>query len=130
MLSRKCFGILLSLLLLVSQSGMALHVHYCGGEVASVKPVFKVSDEDGCGGSSAKKKPCCKDKVVKADKKTDTVIKTFSIGFDAFAVPEASVFIPMPMLSAVASVKNQNFGSVSTNGPPLYLLYSQYIFYA
>ena len=51
---KKHISFLLAIFLLISNTGFALGVHYCGGDVASVKPVFwKTSEtlnkeEKGC----------------------------------------------------------------------------------
>ena len=81
---RKHIGFLLAIFLLVSNTGFAIDVHYCGGNVASVKPIFwKTSEtlgkeEKGCcppkvSTSVNKKDSCCKNKVVHFQKKLGKV---------------------------------------------------------
>ncbi|NMH27561.1 HYC_CC_PP family protein [Flavobacterium silvaticum] len=131
MLAKKCIGIWLTVLLLASQSGFAFHVHYCGGEVASVKPIFNTSDTKGCCGKMDKAPSgCCKDKIVKADKGHDSIVKTFSVSFEAIVFPSEipSVNYKKPIVHSRPELPLSS--GFHANGPPLYCLYSQYTFYA
>ena len=67
---KKCTGIFLAFLLLVSNIGFAFDVHYCGGKIASVSLSTTVSPEKKCCGDKEKKSSCCKDKVFKFEKKS------------------------------------------------------------
>jgi hypothetical protein len=51
---KKCTGLLLAFLLLVSNIGFAFDVHYCGGEIASVSlnTTATASPEKKCCGDS------------------------------------------------------------------------------
>lgn len=53
---KKCTGLFLAFLLLVSNIGFAFDVHYCGGEIASVSLNTSVtaSTEKKCCGASEK----------------------------------------------------------------------------
>lgn len=131
MLNKKCIGFILAFFLLISQSGMAITVHYCGGEVESVKTTFPISEKKGCCGKPEKKPAhCCKDEVVKADKETISIVKTISLSFECcsfsdfdFSPKNQSVFVPVKVQEIYAQAN-------PINGPPLYLLFSQYIYYA
>mgnify|MGYP006152496161 FL=1 len=69
---KKCTGLFLAFLLLVSNIGFAFDVHYCGGEIASVSlNTTAAAPEKNCCGTSEKKSSCCKDKVVHFEKKSD-----------------------------------------------------------
>jgi hypothetical protein len=127
----KHIAILLSVLLLVSNVGLAFNVHYCGGKMASVSLVSQKSNADkDCCGKSEKKSSCCKDKKIKLEKKTDnSVLKTFSfqleIPFTVYA------WQPISALDFTHFESNQFTAFYcDSNAPPLYRLYSQYIFYA
>lgn len=129
---KKCTGLFLAFLLLVSNIGFAFDVHYCGGKIASVSLNTTVSaaPEKKCCGASEKKSSCCKDKVVHFEKKSDNA--TFKIFF--FQVPFPAViqdFQPITFL-AVPNFKSHQIISYysDANAPPLYQLYRQYIFYA
>jgi len=60
---KKHISILLSFFLLVSNVGFAVDVHYCGGEVASIKPVYWENLE----ASKTVEKSCCASKVEKKE---------------------------------------------------------------
>jgi hypothetical protein len=127
---KKCTGVFLAFLLLVSNIGFAFDVHYCGGKIASVSLSTTVSPEKKCCGSKEKKSSCCKDKVVKFEKKSDDA--TFKVFFFQIAFPAViHEFKPLAFLS-VPNFKSKEIISyyADANAPPLYQLYHQYIFYA
>ncbi|HEX8268937.1 MAG TPA: hypothetical protein VF581_03515 [Flavobacterium sp.] len=130
----------LALLLLVSNLGLAFNVHYCGDEIASASFVYNTSEicakpvepaEKACCAEAAKDhKSCCKDETVKLQDESDTiVIKTMALDI---VVPA----MPIEWKPVVAILQDQPvFKSLFTyycdaHSPPLFKLYSQYIFYA
>jgi hypothetical protein len=130
---KKCTSLFLAFLLLVSNVGLAFNVHYCGEEIDSVSlrtNVSKSTEKGCCKKLVTKKDSCCKDKVVNFQKKSDNAtIKAFS--FD----PDFSFLIQEWQTIVFSS--NKNFRSTKSvvyfceaNAPPLFKLYSQYIFYA
>lgn len=139
MIIRKFIGFLLSLLLLVSNTGMAVNVHYCGGQIAQVKSGYFL--HSGCGmempaqnpEGKAPVKKCCDEKSV--DLKTASVLLSAPyIAFDSgvFIRPSA---LEIPGFSRVlrcvpAQVSLNYSGKAEANGPPLYQLFSSFIFYA
>lgn len=129
---KKCTGLFLAFLLLVSNIGFAFDVHYCGGEIASVslKTATSASPEKKCCGSSEKKSSCCKDKVVHFEKKSDNA--TFKIFFFQLAFPLVNEeYQPIAFLSIPNFKSNQVISYYSdANAPPLFKLYHQYIFYS
>ncbi|MBB4800411.1 hypothetical protein HNP37_000450 [Flavobacterium nitrogenifigens] len=129
---KKCTGLFLAFLLLVSNIGFALDVHYCGGKIASIslnttsKPVI----EKKCCGSKEKKNSCCKDKHVQIEKKSENAtLKFFFFQFDFPAVIQE--YKPL-VFAAVSSFKTRQTLSyyADANAPPLFKLYHQYIFYS
>ncbi|WP_163397912.1 HYC_CC_PP family protein [Flavobacterium fluviatile] len=127
---KKCTGVFLAFLLLISSIGFAFDVHYCGGKIASVSLSSSVSPEKKCCGIKEKKSSCCKDKVVKFEKKSDDA--TFKVFFFQIAFPAlVQEFKPLAFLS-VPNFKSKEVISYysDANAPPLYQLYHQYIFYA
>ncbi|WP_166922860.1 HYC_CC_PP family protein [Flavobacterium poyangense] len=132
MIIKKCTGLFLAFLLLVSNIGFAFDVHYCGGKIASVSlnTATSVAPEKNCCGISEKKASCCKDKVVHFEKKSDDA--TFKMFFFQFAFPAAiEEFKPIAFLSVSGSKKNQITSYYAdANAPPLFKLYNQYIFYS
>jgi hypothetical protein len=129
---KKCTGLFLAFLLLVSNIGFAFDVHYCGGEIASVSLNTSVSasPEKSCCGSSEKKSSCCKDKVVHIEKKSDSA--TFKIFFFQIAFPPViQEYKPIAFLSVPNFKSNQIISYYSdANAPPLFKLYNQYILYS
>jgi hypothetical protein len=127
----KHIAVLLSMLLLASNIGLAFNVHYCGGKIASVSLVSPKNDfQKGCCEKAEKKSSCCKDKKVKLEKKTDnSVVKTFSFQLE---MPFASYdWRPIGAVEPIVFKNNQGAAFYcDTHAPPLYKLYSQYIFYA
>lgn len=136
----KITAIVVALLVLVSNSGVAMTVHYCGGKIASVSSGF--SDKETCSGPKAvvekgccaktaetNHKKCCSDKKLNLKGKAlDVIVKASEKGFIPFVLP---VFEPVNF-TYVASVKAQQLPSYycDANAPPLFKLYHQYIFYA
>lgn len=134
---KKHISILLSFFLLVSNVGFAIDVHYCGGEIASVKPVLwkpveiqKTVETSCCASKIEKKDSCCKDKVVNIQKKSEnTVVKSFSFQTNfTFLFEEWTPIV----FHNISNFKNSEITSYycDANAPPLFQLYHQYIFYA
>lgn len=133
MVLKKHISIFLTFFLLASNLGLAFNVHYCDGEIASVTLSTAPSSAekvDECCGIVEKDSQCCNDKVIKAELKADQIIvKTLS--FDASFIPVTDCWKPQFF------AQNTNFKQRDTftyycdaHAPPLYLLYSQYTFYA
>ncbi len=140
---KKCTSLFLAILLLVSNIGLAFNVHYCYGKIAAVSSVFNT--EEVCSSMEEEKetklccakkiaenhKKCCQDKVVNLqDKPDDGVIKTFSFHFEMpFAIQTwKAVFFNEV---AIQQKKNTTISYYcEAHSPPLFKLYSQYIFYA
>lgn len=131
MIFKKHISILVTFFLLVSNLGLAFNVHYCDDKIASVSintiPDAKEAGDECCG-IAEKESSCCKDKIIKSEVRSDQVIVNLVLlDFIAFADYQT------PQLFTV----NNNFQQRSkatyycnANAPPLYLLYSQYTFYA
>lgn len=136
---KKHIALLLAFFLLVSNSGLALNVHYCGNTIAAVSTVFSkeevcevpvVEEQSCCSKVETNHKKCCSDKEINLDDDTEKiVIKSFSLDLD-------SVFIfnewqPTQFVEVVSHSDTQQLEYYcDANAPPLYQLYSQYIFYA
>jgi hypothetical protein len=138
---KKHISFILALFLLVSNTGFAIDVHYCGGEIASVTPVYWKAtasidkEEESCCPPSTKniqnkKESCCKDKVVHFQKKSGKITLnsiTFQPDF-VFLFEELNPII----FTKVANFEQKCVASYycDANAPPLFKLYHQYIFYA
>lgn len=124
--------------LLISSCGLAFNVHYCGETVASISSVFKTEEPCGteihqeeescCRASSENHEGCCSDETIQADF-DDVVIKQISFDFDFLSVLQT---VDYPFFTHRAElIKEQLFDYYcNANAPPLYQLYSQFVFYA
>ncbi len=133
MVFKKQINILLTFFLLVSNLGLAFNVHYCDDQIASISINNTSSSheiEKDCCGVVEKDSKCCKNKIVKVSEKIDQVLgKSFSYSPDFYLIQEVNEI-------CFFEVKN-NFKKCGiptyycdANAPPLFLLYSQYTFYA
>jgi hypothetical protein len=138
MVLNRIFTFWLALLIGFAQMGVSLHVHYCAGEVASVKTVFGFTElaaqmEDNCCGedpTTLEKMSCCKDKKFKfKDTSEKLLVKDITPELLAFESNNAlflSCFLPIhtvhkkPILAYYCDA----------HGPPLYERFSQRLFYA
>jgi hypothetical protein len=121
---KKCIGLCLAILLLVSNIGLAFNVHYCGGKIATVS----VRAHDNIISSE---KSCCAKKVIDKDSccKNKTVLKAYSFApYIAYLVPE----IKKEIVATHATFISQAISTYyfDAHAPPLFKLYHQFIFYA
>jgi hypothetical protein len=70
MIFKKHLSILLTALLLVSNLGLAINVHYCADEIESI--TINVAPDSGkvvdeCCGIVEEEPGCCNDKIIKAE---------------------------------------------------------------
>jgi hypothetical protein len=138
---KKHISVLLAFFLLVSNVGFAVDIHYCGGKVASIKPIYlniteplNEVEKSCCAPKTTaivqKNNSCCKDKVINYQKKSENVtFKSFSFQPDFTAVFEK--WNPI-VFSEISNFENSRISSYycDANAPPLFKLYHQYIFYA
>ena len=134
----KCTSLLLALLVLFSNAGLAFNVHYCGGNIAGITSVYGVSEKTDvdsvpkkscCGEKTTDKKSCCKDKLIKVKEKSDVTFKTFTFQIDAPFVIQNWKPIVFAPISKISQQQTNNY-YCDAHAPPFYKLYSQYIFYA
>ena len=129
---KKCTSLFLAFLLLVSNVGMAFNVHYCAGEIASVslESQQQIKEKGCCEKIVSKKDSCCKDKVFHFEKKSDNaIVKIFFFELNApYLIQEWQPVV----FSLTANFKITPVATYycDANAPPLFKLYSQYIFYA
>lgn len=138
MLLRKFLTVCLAVLIGFAQMGVALHVHYCAGEVASVKTVFGFTElaaqmEDTCCGEDAtppEKMSCCKDKKFKFKDTTEKLLVK-DISPELLALEGNSAFFLASFLPKPTVHKQPILAYYcDAHGPPLYARYSQRLFYA
>ena len=127
----KQICLFLAFFVLVSNAGFAVTVHDCDDQIASVSfnTASPAAIEEDCCGVVEKISHCCKDRIVVLQKKSDqAVVKSFSFEWQELIFPEPifSVF----SIAAIPSQKNKVAAYYcDSNAPPLFKLYSQYIFY-
>ena len=132
MIVRKYIHVILATLILVSNIGLAFNVHYCGGSIASISLVSfskEIRSKDCCG-KEIEKSSCCKDKKVQFQKKSDnSIFKSISFQLE---IPFLDYHWKPYQFNAVATIKSAPLVRYccNANAPPLYQLYSQYIYYA
>lgn len=132
MIFKKQLSVLLTFFLLVSNLGLAFNVHYCDDEIASITinsaPV--IDQKDGCCGIIEKESQCCNDKVIKTEIKSDQIIVK-SLSLDVVFIVITDYWKPQFFTPANHFEQKDNTTYYcDANAPPLYLLYSQYTFYA
>ena len=134
----KYIGIILTTLIVFSNIGLALNVHYCHDSVSSVSITYKTSHynkkqkQKSCCAMAAKaSKKCCKTHVVKLQDKTDTtLIKQMHLNLGSFcAVNEWKPALLYSSVTPPAKKESPSF-YCDSHAPPLFKLYCQYIFYA
>ncbi|UMY66832.1 MULTISPECIES: hypothetical protein [unclassified Flavobacterium] len=139
-MTRKTLALLLSFVLLATQTSLAVRVHYCGGEAVSVAAGFHLTG-GGCGmepdtasgcatGSTLEKKGCCDETSVQLKVKQDapTIAKS---GFGVDAILTTPTQPPLRFQHPVPStVYRIPAFRCEAHGPPLFILYSSYLVYA
>lgn len=130
---KRHISIFLAVLLLVSNLGLVFNVHYCDNEIAfvSINTASNSQEiEKDCCGKVEKSSKCCKNKIIKSNEKLDQIsVKIASL--DAHYNLVFNDWKPF----IFAETFNYRSREIITyycdaNAPPLYLLYSQYTFYA
>ena len=130
---RKHSCLFLAFFLLVSNLGLAFNVHYCDDEIASVS-ISSVSNsqeiEKDCCGKVEKESKCCKNKIIRSNEKSDQIaVKIFSV--DSHYNLVYNEWNPLVYTNTIHFVKRDVPAYYcDANAPPLYLLYSQFTFYA
>jgi hypothetical protein len=139
---KRFFTLILALLLLASSAGMSLSMHFCGGIIAYVKPVFsnagpsmlwpdnlfQEKSKSCCTWQDQDEGGCCKNKIVSLDADDEVISTNLTFDFESklffhslqytFTVAHLLETRPKPIYEFRA------------NAPPLYKLYRQYLFYA
>ena len=145
---KKRIILFLAFSLLVSNSGLAFNVHYCGEKIAAISSVFtskevcgddeillsneltRKSESPCCSKKEINHKKCCSNKEVNLKDKYDKLSsKLFSADLDLhyFYIP----WMPIVFSLEAAIQKSQNVGYYcNANAPPLYKIFCQLVFYA
>ncbi|MEI7508859.1 MAG: hypothetical protein WCJ62_05270 [Flavobacterium sp.] len=130
---KKHISLFLAVLLLVSSMGLAFTIHYCDNEIAAVS-INTASNaqeiEKGCCGVVEKESKCCKNKIIKSHEKSDQItVRILALDTNYHWV--CNDWKPI-VFSNEFHFDTKAFPSYfcDAHAPPLYLLYSQYTFYA
>ncbi|GEM59135.1 hypothetical protein FC1_23730 [Flavobacterium columnare NBRC 100251 = ATCC 23463] len=131
---RNFINICLTLLVLVSNTGLAINVHYCGEVVAaiSVDNLEKRNDSGCCGDKMSVEDSCCKDKKVEIKKTTseNVLIHSFQFKLLPFIIIEGGGGVFDNCIAEQIIVGSLPAYYCNTHAPPLYELYSKLLFYA
>lgn len=135
---KKCTSFLMAIYLLVSTSGLAYNVHYCGGEIAAVSSVYEVEEscamqveheeKSCCAKPSKDHSGCCSDEVIQADF-DEVIIKQISFDFDYVSILPVCTTPVFYSKEVVETTQVLDY-YCDSNAPPLYQLFSQFVFYA
>src|SRR5687768_5933269 len=131
----------LTAIILLSQTGLPLHMHYCKGMLESVSVFFNAAcneDEETADipaccqkmamASCEKEVSCCDDEITVLLQDFDSLLPQFD-KWDQSMAYEHSIYIPFNANSENHSpevVSNQR----SNSGPPIYIRFHSLIYYA
>ena len=151
-MKRKFINILLSVLILFSNSGWAISFHYCQDSLSSVSLEYITSsiseeDDDSCASmgsccaseddedeneTDTSHKKCCDNTAISSSISDSTsVVKALELQLQPFVV-SSLVFPTLEVVSIPQTVKKaitRDF-FLQLNAPPLYELYCQRVFYS
>ena len=138
---RPLMSYVLTSLMLLSQLGLPLHMHYCKGMLESVSVYFTagcndhevIADLPACcqktsTGTCAKDDTCCDDEVKVLLQALDSLLPHFDKLNSTSLVAEPITF---PSFMQEGSSSPDLFSTHSDDsGPPIYILFGSLIFYA
>jgi hypothetical protein len=141
MISRQYISFVLGLFLLFTNTGFALHTHYCHVSMQTISSGIVIEFTNNvnclnhtkeetankcCGEHKNQENPCCEDSYLQAN--LDDVVMQFDFQFQTIALPVATLVLT----AHFAEVPNQNVFldyCCDAHAPPLYILFSQRLFY-
>lgn len=126
---------MMAFLLLVSNSGLAINVHFCEGNIAAISSAFAKeevcikpveAEKACCAKPDPTHKKCCSDKEVNLKGKIEKILlKTVSSDFEA--LPVLTPWKPAVFMQFVSENYHTTFAyCCDANAPPLYALYCQF----
>lgn len=132
---RKTIALFLAFFILMPNLGLALNVHYCHDEIASISIKNELVEllnpiDISCCSSSENCGKCCSNEVVELEKNKEIFSQDFT-SFKSFPAVLTTTISMNFNLNFIGKVKKQVIENhCEANAPPLYKLYCQYIFYA
>lgn len=132
---KKSTSILIAFVILFSNLGLALNVHYCKDKIAGISFTTQIeeickADVKSCCVAENPQNKCCSNKIIKAEKQNDELLSShFNVKFQPFYF---EAFRPYSFLEkSVFSSKNELISFYcDSNAPPFYKLYCQLVLYA
>lgn len=130
-MKRFAVSILMPFMLLFANMGIAFHIHYCSGEIASFDAVIygmhRHADSRCCDGDE--KHSCCSDDMIETADQLSDWAKAYT--FIWVAPMGSEILLPRPTHEDLAHMP-QLLRPRAAIPPdrPLFQLYSQYILYA
>lgn len=138
---KKLTAILTLIIILFSNAGFAVNVHYCKGKVEKIELGYfnyniscEHQVEKGCCTSEKctaddAEESCCADETI-SKQYEEVVVQNISLHAAAFLITPTYEFNPtiyfIPAVKTTACYEK----SVQANAPPLYKLYQQFLLYA
>lgn len=133
---KKHISILLAFVVILTATSYNFTIHYCKDTIASISfnTLIEKSnckkESSSCCATKKNYKKCCSDKVVKVEKKKDTILsKNFKIGVGNYFLQKPNLFEILKNQIFYKSNKNVTF-YCDSNAPPIYKLNCQLVFYA
>lgn len=148
-LPKSLLAFLFAFVLMFSNVGLAMNVHFCGDEQIASSVIYAEAIEDSCGHSDKHTQleevchetqiccgdntedhsDCCKDHTITQDNPDILIAKSFSFGYDAFVLVANDYSVVF--FTTLEDFKQQHFEyCFQSNAPPLYKLYCSLIYYA
>lgn len=132
---KKHISIVLASLILLANLGLTFSVHYCKDKIAGISFYAQETEpcadkETSCCAKSTSHEPCCSNKEIKVEKKTDDVlIKSIQFHFENLVLnfenkPNFTTFL------GVSNSSNEIAFYCDSHALPLYKLHCQFVFYA
>ncbi|WP_320815306.1 HYC_CC_PP family protein [Flavobacterium sp.] len=132
---RKTNILFLATLILFSNLGLAINVHYCKDKIAGISFTTQIEeicikDEKSCCKVEKTHDNCCSNKVIKAQEKNDTFLSDYSkIDFHSlYFVHNTS--LSLSKNNVFVSKKEIVSFYCDSNAPTFYKLYCQLVLYA
>ncbi len=130
---KKQICLFIAFVLLVSNTGVAINVHYCADEIASIS-IFSNSNaneiEKNCCGIVEEFSNCCENKIIKSEKKSDQIFeKHYSFEILSFVLPSVLSLFEQQIATSFQKLQAPKY-TCNANAPPIFELNCQRIFYA
>lgn len=139
---KSYISVLLTTLLLVSNMGLVLNVHYCKGNVSDVSLTYRQDEsctshemaaaKSCCAAKGESHKECCDNDIVKlkdSNASDNILVKSLQLDLNVFCA--VNEWKPLQFFKTVHTTqKDVPSFYAEANAPPLFKLYCQYILYA